>query len=107
MKTRKQHHQEQKTTSKSLLMVKIGAGLVFLTLIVGNIVIFAKSVSLSDNIVRLEQDIRTVRKENNQLEQKLYKKDSLTRIGKLAPKLGFTKEAQPYLIDNADYALAR
>jgi len=90
-----------------MIFFKIGAAIVILVFAIGNITVFAKSVQLSDNIVTLETDIQKVKKENVELEKKLYSQNSMENLEIMAKQLGFLKQAGPISLDDQHYALAR
>lgn len=94
-------------SSRALFVAKV-AGIVFiLSLMLGNIVVFAKSVHLSDNISELERSITTTRKENEYLQKKMYAENSLTSLNYVAEQLGFTKQAEPVFFEKPNYAMAQ
>ncbi len=70
-----------------------------------NIILFARSVSLSDSIVKMEQQTDHLKTANQQLEQKLFSLNSLNRIDKVADYLGFTKSAQVLELQTDKYAM--
>lgn len=78
---------------------------IFIGMLVANIVIFAQSVRLADQIVHLETQTKTLQKQNALLQQKVYTQSSLSNLGELADQLGFTKEAEPVHLDSPEYAL--
>lgn len=88
-------------------MKRMILGIFLVGMLVGNIVLFAQSVLLSDKIANLELETRTLRTQNEELSQKLYTQDSITKLSKLAQNMGFTKEAEPLYLDSQEYALVR
>jgi len=85
----------------------MGAGLVLLILMVGNILVFAKSMSLSDNIITLEKDIAHYRKDNQELLKKTYAHNSLISLEYAAKELGFSKKAEPVFFEKPHYAMVQ
>ncbi len=82
-------------------------GILLVSMLIGNIVVFGQSVHLSDRIVHMESETRALRTENASLSQKVYTQDSLSHLALLAQQLGFTKEAEPLYLDSHEYALVR
>ncbi len=82
-------------------------GIFLVGVLVGNIVLFAQSVLLSDKIANLELETRALRTQNEELSQTLYTQDSLTQLSVIAQSMGFTKEAEPIYLDSQEYALVR
>ncbi len=110
----KKHKQTRSKTSPGLvqaqgllLAAKIGILVMLLVLMLGNIVVFAKSVHLSDNISLIEHDITSLRKENETLQKKMYAENSLTSLVYTAEQLGFTKQAEPVFFEKPNYAMAQ
>lgn len=87
--------------------LKIGSVVLVLSLLIINVVLFSQTIVIGDNIAKLEQDIHQVKINNMELEQKLYTVNSLENLAKIAPSLGFTKDAQPTSLDNFTVALAK
>ncbi len=105
---RTSRHEAAKPAIFSMTFIsKISLGLFILTLMIGNILVFAKSVHLSDNISHLEKDITVLRKENEELEKKMYVENSLTSLEAVADELGFTKQAEPVYFEKPNYAMAQ
>ncbi len=82
-------------------------GILFVSMLIGNIAVFGQSVHLSDKIVHMESETRALRTENASLTQKVYTQESLSQLSLLADQLGFTKEAEPLYLDSHEYALVR
>lgn len=76
-------------------------------LMVGNIIVVAKSVKLADNITILERDIKMLKIENAELKRELAEVNSMENLEEYAEQLGFTKEAEPLYLETSDYALLR
>lgn len=93
--------------SRFMYVAKISVVVIVLSLMLGNIVVFAKSVHLSDSISVLEHDITEMRKENENLQKKMYAEDSLTSLAYTAEQLGFTKQAEPIFFEKPNYAMAQ
>lgn len=107
-KSKRQHETAIKPLSTHLILVaKVSLVVVVLSLMLGNIIVFAKSVHLSDSISVLEHDITSTRKENEYLQKKLYAEDSLTSLAYVAEQLGFTKQAEPVFFEKPNYAMAQ
>lgn len=79
--------------------------LFILTLMTANIVMFAQTVSLSDQMVNMETETVRLKVDNQKLEQKLYYLNSLTRIDKVSEYLGFTQTAQVLELTPLQYAM--
>lgn len=79
--------------------------LFILTLMTANIMLFAQTVSLSDEMVKMESEALSLRVDNQKLEQKLYSLSSLKRIDKLSDYLGFTQTAQVLELTSQKYAM--
>ncbi len=88
-------------------MYKVGILLCIGILMVGNVIIFAKSVQLSDHIASFEEDTKKLKDENSELKRTLYEQNSLKNLEEFADQLGFTKEAEPIYLETSDYALLR
>jgi cell division protein FtsL len=107
-KNRRTHEATKKPLkTKLVFFAKICGIVMILMLMLGNIVVFAKSVHLSDNISLLEHDITSMRKENEYLQKKMYAEDSLTSLAYSAEQLGFTKQAEPVFFEKPNYAMAQ
>lgn len=92
---------------RNSFLLKAAGAFVFVALLASNIVIFAKSMHLSDQMTHLESETRELRKESTQLEQKMYSESSLENLSTLAEHLGFTKSAEPIYLETNEYALAQ
>lgn len=90
-----------------VVLAKIFGIFMLLSLMIGNIVVFAKSVHLADSISTLEKDITTLRKENEYLQKKMYAENSLVSLQYTAEQLGFTKQAEPVFFEKPHYAMAQ
>lgn len=88
-------------------MKRMILGIFLIGMLVGNVVLFAQSVLLSDKIAQLELETRTLKTQNEELSQKLYTQDSLTQLSLVAEQLGFTKQAEPFYLDSKEYALVQ
>jgi cell division protein FtsL len=107
-KMRGQHKEHNVSSKMSKIFIAKCIGVVMiLALMLGNIVVFAKSVHLSDNISLLEHDITEIRKENEYLQKKMYAESSLTSLAYSAEQLGFTKQAEPVFFEKPNYAMAQ
>ena len=76
-------------------------------LMVGNVIVFAKSVKLSDHIQELEKNTAELKAENAELKRTVYDENSLSNLAELADQLGFTKKAEPIYLETPDFALVR
>lgn len=72
-----------------------------------NIYMFAKTVVIGDEILRIEKNIKKVKIENSDLEKKLYSLSSIRNLEKTAVILGFTEKSEPFFLKNLNYAFAR
>ncbi|OGK31701.1 hypothetical protein A3I56_05115 [Candidatus Roizmanbacteria bacterium RIFCSPLOWO2_02_FULL_43_10] len=86
-------------------MKKFLTALVLLFLLSANVVIFAQTVKISDDIVKLETRTGTLKKDNARLEQRVYAQNSIANLEELAKGLGFTKQSEPLFLDSQEYAL--
>lgn len=108
MRQRTRRQTAQRITEKvfnmsfALKMTALGA---FIVLLAANIIVFAKTQQLSDEMVALETQTQELRKENARLEQMVYSQNSLTNLNALADQLGFTKQAEPLYLEAGEYAL--
>lgn len=109
MRRKQKLHDEQKQISKirQFFAVKMGFYILFVVLLAANIIVFAQSVSLSDQLVELEVQTRDLKKENARLEQEVFTQNSLTNLSDLADQLGFTQEAEPIYLEANEFALVR
>lgn len=88
-------------------MLKRTLSITIFILFIVNVILFSKSVILSDSIQNLESNIQKVKMENEELEKQMYSAKSLDNLDKLAPELGFTKKAEPLYLESLRYAQAR
>lgn len=77
----------------------------FAVLISANIVIFVKSMSLSQQINVFEKGTKRLKQENIELEKEAYRINSLQYVSSVAAELGFKKKAEPYFLENLGFAL--
>lgn len=101
---RMQEQHQKHVHGKQKFAFKAVAFVLFIAMLIANIVVFAQSVRLSDQLVHLENETRELQKQNAQLQQKVYTSSSLSNLGDLADQLGFTKEAEPVHLDSSEYA---
>ena len=71
-----------------------------------NVILFAKTIILTDAITKLESEMEKNKIENRELERQLYTAQSLDRLNKQAVRLGFVKKAEPIPIDMVRFAQA-
>jgi len=90
--------------NKPHLYLKIGMIVILAGLALGNLILFTKSMKLSDTIVQLEEDTQTLRKANISIKQDLYSQNSMENLQVIAAGLGFTKEAEPLFLKATDFA---
>lgn len=75
-------------------------------LLVGiNITIFVKGISLSNEIHYYEKELSTLRQQNVDYEQKIYKMESYTLTASLAAELDYGKYNDPIYSELPQYAL--
>lgn len=84
--------------------LKLGLYLLFTILICTNIFIFVSSMNLSEDINKLESKTKRLKQENMELENKLYRTNSLESASLYAKELDFTKKASPYYLENLGFA---
>lgn len=82
---------------------KISIGIVFISAIL-NMYFFVSTMTLGDKALKIEQTIKRIRSENNELEKKLYSVDSIHNLQKRAKQLGFSKKSSLIRIDSLKYA---
>lgn len=85
-------------------LIKYIGAFLFLGLLAVNIHIFVSTIQLSENVTQLEQKITTLRKQNIELESKLFSVDSYSYASSIASSLDFTKSSTPLYIDSNQYA---
>ncbi len=73
---------------------KITLFILGVTLMTANIILFARTVVLSDQITKMESQTTSIALENEQLRQKLYSIQSLSNVEQYAGGLGFTQKAR-------------
>lgn len=78
--------------------------LIFLCFFSINCFLFGKSLLLTEEILKLEKEIKRIQLENSVLERELFEITSLETISNFASFLGFTKEAEPLYLDDLKYA---
>jgi len=84
---------------------KIPVLLIVIGLMSANVILFARSVSVSDSLSKMEAETQRLKTENQQLEQKLFSLNSLTRLDKVADYLGFTQSAKVLDLTPLKYAM--
>ena len=82
---------------------KILSGFMAILLIV-NMFLYARTMVLSDQMMKLEKDTNKLRVENSVLQQKLANNNSIENLNKLAQKYGFTKIDKPEYLDQLHFA---
>lgn len=75
-----------------------------LVLMVANIILFSKTMEMTDRLLQLESSIGKLKYENQLLQKKYYSTASLTGLEKLASDLGFEKHAETVYLEQLDYA---
>jgi hypothetical protein len=87
-----------KTIIKSIFFV------VFASLVVANVYIFVSSIKLGERITFYESEIKKLHNANIELEQKVYKVNSLQYSASQAAALDFTKKVEPIYLDKLHFA---
>ena len=91
--------------------MKKRATTIILMLVIGlafaNIILFARSVILADNTVKLEENFLKIAAENEDLEHQLYVIASFESLNKKAAGLGFVKKAEPLYLESLRFAQAQ
>lgn len=64
-------------------------------------------MKLSDEINRYEKDIKKLKKENIELEKKVYEISSLKYAASVSASLDFTQKSSPLYFENLKYAFNR
>lgn len=72
-----------------------------------NIILFARTVILSDQITKMESQTTEITLHNEQLRQKLYSLQSLSNVEKYAEDLGFSGKAQALNFGSEQVAMKR
>lgn len=105
---RRQHIQHEKAQEvrsvKQFFAFKVTMLVIFVALLASNVIVFAQSVRLSDEIVDMETQTKSLQKENARLEQEVYTQNSLTNLQELADQLGFRKTAEPIYLESNEFA---
>lgn len=78
-----------------------------LVLIIANALIIVNGIKLSGEIYRFESQTLRIKKQNTDLEKKLYNASSLQFAASQAAQLGYTKNAQAYSLNVLKQALNR
>jgi cell division protein FtsL len=79
--------------------------LIILPLIVLNVLLFARSATIAEEIHNYEQKIAVYKKENSKIESEIYKIQSHTRSASIAAELSFGKYNPPHYTQKPKYAL--
>lgn len=74
-------------------------------LVVINVTYFVKGIKLADEINYYEQELKVLKEENTEYEQKIYALESLSKTASLAAELKFDKYNDPIFTDMPQYAL--
>lgn len=80
---------------------------VLLVLIVANALIIVSGIKLSGEIYRFEFQTKNIKKQNTELEKKLYNASSFQYAASQAAKLGYTKNAPAYALTVLKQARSR
>lgn len=99
------HVEMPHSNAKKSIALKVFAAVLFIMLLSANVMTFAQTVRISDDIVDLENKTLALKKENSHLEQKVYSQNSISNLQELADQLGFTKTAEPLFLDSNKVAL--
>lgn len=81
--------------------------IIAVTLMTANIILFARTVVLSDQITKMEGQTSAITLQNQQLRQKLYSLQSLSNVEQYAEDLGFTGKAQALNLGPQQVAMNR
>ncbi len=84
--------------------VKLSLYLAFGLLIAVNVFVFVSGMSLSQEINKLEVETKKLKRENMELENKLYQTNSLEFASIFAEDLDFTQKAEPHYLENLGFA---
>lgn len=76
-----------------------------LILVFFKIYFFIVTIKLSEEIKKLDQQIKKIHEENLSLEEEISKIDSLQYVASSASSLGFIKSAELIHLENLKYAL--
>lgn len=75
-----------------------------LALVIVNIGVFIKGVTLSDEINYYEKELRQLKQQNVEYEYKIYALESISQTASLAAQLDYGSFNDPVYIENAQYA---
>ena len=77
---------------------------VYIILVIVNVFIFVKGVTLSEDISFYEKELVRLKQENIEIEQKIYALESITKTASMAATLDFDKYNEPIFTDRPQYA---
>lgn len=80
---------------------------ILLVLIIANALIIVSGIKLSGEIYHFESQTISVKKQNTELEKKLYNASSFQYAASQAAQLGYTKNAPAYSLSVLEQALNR
>ena len=81
--------------------------LLFIGLSIFHIYLFVSGIALGEEINNFEHEIKKLRTENIDLEQKLYNIESLSHAASAAARMEFIKKVTPVYLDNLTIAFYR
>ncbi|KXK07257.1 MAG: Cell division protein FtsL [Microgenomates bacterium OLB22] len=87
--------------------ITIGLIVTVLLLMGANIVLFARTVVISDTISRLEQHKVGLERQNERLRVDLYELKSYEKVSAYAESLGFTQKATALNLETSGVAMAQ
>ena len=79
--------------------------MIIIALVGINIAIFIRGIEISDEIHYFESELQTLKQENIESEQEIYKMTSYTRTASLAAELSYGSYNEPMYRDLPQYAL--
>lgn len=80
------------------------AVVLIVTLVAINIIVFIKSMNMSNQIGYFESQILELRDKNTQIQENLYELQSITHSASIAAELGFDSYSEPIYITTPQYA---
>lgn len=79
--------------------------LLFFVLLLVNVFIFVSSIRLSEEINQYEKNTAKLKQKNEDLENQIYRIDSLQHARFVAPQMNFTVVSSPLYLNGLNYAL--
>lgn len=87
--------------------ITIGLAITVFLLMGANIVLFARTVVISDTISKLEQHKIELERQNEKMRVNLYELKSYEKVSAYADSLGFTQKATALNLETSGVAMAQ